>query len=157
MYAVDFNAGLEWVRVGPRRLVQINRQLELLRYERMAPLIGQHGHSFHPHPFPEDSVFPMLEGERCYDAAFQVASEFGLIYCEGVLVIWDDASGAFMTLAHGWCCTPNGKLIDPVGWRHLGAPLSLDDLAALAQSLGYVVVVGKDTDNNPCRVMVRCN
>lgn len=76
---------------------------------------------------------------RCYESAFRVAVDHGLIYCEGLLV-----TPQLMVMAHAWNCTPDGYAIDSLinpGREpylfYLGIPFQTEYIVQHEKKVGY--------------------
>lgn len=65
----------------------------------------EHGKAFAPAPKPKG----VHQGVRkqCFFNAFRLATEAGLIYCEGLAMI-----PSIIPVHHAWCVDEEGKLID---------------------------------------------
>jgi hypothetical protein len=109
------------IAVDGRLHILIHKEVEDFRAARIRPFVQQFGHVFHKSEFHEASCRKRDPESRCYDNALITAVEYGLIYCEGVLVFQTPHHGE-VCLAHGWCCDKQGSIIDPTCWLYQNHP-----------------------------------
>lgn len=143
MYSQDWKENLTPIQIDGTTIVSINLDLELERAERMRPLLMKHGHVFETSPFDYRKYTPTSETMRCYDAAVKMAKNMGLVYVEGVVIVSVGVSS--FPYCHGWCCTPEGEIVDPTMARHqhknvlhyVGVPIRLEYVEAQFKETGY--------------------
>jgi hypothetical protein len=81
------------------------------------------GSTFKPEPLP-DNIKPGTI-KYCYQNATDLMISHKLIYCEGYAL-------GIIPVQHAWCCTPDGKVIDPtwvgdrLGMGYFGIPFDRD-------------------------------
>lgn len=99
------------IRLPDDVILLVDEELEVLRIRKSAKVVLTHGRPGVPGPY--DYSYPSYApGVRCFDAAYQVAQECGLLYVEGVLQI----NGKHHML-HGWCETEDGHVLDPINHK----------------------------------------
>lgn len=124
---------LKYVQVTDTLVLHIDPEFEVRRVQFMARMLLAHGQHFPRVKF--DDKYPKLAPDgRCYDNAMEVVQQYPgeLIYCEGTMV-FDTGRGLF-AMPHGWCCTPDGQVVDPTCWKlqndpkvlYLGIPFQLE-------------------------------
>lgn len=124
-------------------VVSLDPELESKRYRLFQPLLRDYGHMRKAAPF-NDHFSRMNPLDQCYDNAIKMARYFGVIYCEGVVVIEHD--GFHYSLAHGWCASStDGAIIDPTlsnvqhrsELTYYGLGIRLDYADAWKKKAGY--------------------
>lgn len=152
----EYDAGLVTVRIDGTTGISINPEVELDRTLMLVPLLHQHGEHFANCPFDYDT-YPHADGtDRCFDAGVKWEKEFGLIYVEGLLVI-TTMEGQIVPIGHGWCCTADGKIVDPTmhryqhqkNMRYMGLRLSLDYVITEHKKTGYYGLIDGRIDKAP--------
>lgn len=118
-----------------------DQYVETLRYKRALPLLLQYGKRYKAEPYAYPATASLID--RCYDAAYAFARrDHRLLYCEGFLCY----RGEEKVLAHGWCMTRNGRIVDPTlhahqqedGLEYYGFPLNLHYVMAWCAAYGYL-------------------
>lgn len=128
--------------LSPDFSMQIDLGYEQRRIAPILPFLEQHGVKFISGPF--DYQYPAVGEGRCFDVAAEVAGAFGLHYCEGV-VHAPTMDGHIVMMLHGWCCTDDGRVIDPVaykcqelpGVRYFGVPIKLSYAEEFRKEHGF--------------------
>lgn len=98
------------IRFGARGLLRVCPDFEMRRFEFMKDFLKAHGTHKKAGPPPPGYPIAELPG-RCYDNAMAVSRDFGLIYCEGVMLL--PVGEHMFPLPHGWCEDKAGNIIDP--------------------------------------------
>jgi hypothetical protein len=103
------------------------------RYGSLFDLILEHGQWNRPALFPERLAHLRGRPGRCFDNSDRLARVTGLRYTEGFAL----SDVALVPLAHAWCITDDGTVVDPT-WRtpglaYLGVPLTPAYRAAVLQ------------------------
>lgn len=91
----------------------VDPEFEIRRVAFMRRVLVEHAVVFTKQTFP--SGFREADRrKRCYDEAARLAEEHRgkLYYCEGIALI-DNITGNPFPLPHEWCCTRDGKVVDP--------------------------------------------
>lgn len=117
---------------------------EFRRFQFMSGILAAHAVAFKRQPFPVQYPTASRTG-RCYDQAFDLAINCNLPYCEGVLFAFMDR-GAVFPMPHAWCCTDDGKVVDPtcaniqhdMHLLHVGIPMHSHYVLDFAKKYGYV-------------------
>jgi len=126
--------------------LRIDLECEIARAKLFQPFSLKFGTIFKNRP--HDLTTPLFPNSRCYDAAFQVASQCNLIYCEGVVLITGD-DGVAYPLGHGWCSTRDGYIVDPTmpkvqanpRAKYLGVPIKKGYAMDWAMRMGFMGVL----------------
>jgi len=134
------------IHVFDRVFLRLDLEMEIVRGELYYPLIKKFGLTF-KQSVHDGETPTFLGSHRCFDAAFGVASKFDLLYCEG-LAIFQSPNG-FIPIAHGFCCSRDGVVIDPTMPKYQGdtrvvykgVPLKKDYVAAMAATTGFIGVL----------------
>lgn len=132
-------------QVWPGLVLRVDLSCEMARWEFLSTFLRLHACPFNRGIYP--GSYPIVPGERCYDAAMQLASIAGLIYCEGV-VVFSTPNGLF-PLGHAWCCDHRGNIIDPTMPQvqndaratYLGVPIRKEYSLAWKSHTGYFGVL----------------
>lgn len=137
----------------------IDLDMEIHRAEVFRPLLLSHGGRFRNFEF-DYSVTPQPGTIRCFDAAYQAAYEAtacgdDLIYCEGL--VFFVGPDTIVPMAHGWCCRPDGRVVDPTLWKYqgdfrvnyFGVPIRLDYMRRWHSQVGYFGVMDGYQDGHP--------
>lgn len=90
-------------------------EFEGMRFAKMRPLLKNHGFYFDK-GMPADWKPKYDPTVRCYDNAMRAAIAHRLTYCEGVLR-FSLLDGTIFNMPHGWCCTDEGEVVDPTGYK----------------------------------------
>lgn len=141
--------------ITPTLLLYTDQYVESLRYRNALPLLLQHGRRYKASPY----VYPVHGAltDRCYDKAFEFAMrDDSLLYCEGFLCYKETEK----VLAHGWCMTKTGRIVDPTLYAHqhlevltyYGVPLNLDYVTRWHEQHGYVGLLDGHMDGLPIGV-----
>lgn len=142
-YAAEDFGNEEDIYVGGTLVLRTRPAFERMRAIQMAPLLQKHGVQFVPHPY--DYKYPVKDPwVPCYLNAGETALKEGLIYCEGLMLLNTQDKGV-QSLAHGWCCKPNGMIVDPTCpkyqntdmIRYLGIPFKTEYLKWWFDQVGY--------------------
>jgi hypothetical protein len=153
-YSQHYTENLIQLSLDDSTILLVNLQLEYERVERMRGLLLSHGRMFSNSSF-DTSFQPADKTTRCYDGAVALAKKSGLIYVEGVVFI---ARGPKLyPLAHGWCCTSHGEIVDPTlsqhqhkDWLHYtGIPIKMDYVDAQYEETGYYGLLDGRPDEAP--------
>ncbi|WP_404870951.1 hypothetical protein ACI1MP_37500 (plasmid) [Kitasatospora griseola] len=93
-------------------------------HQSVYELVLAHGRWCTPAPLPA-GIWPLAEQECFANAADTEAAHPGLLYTEGFAMV----EGLPMALAHAWCTTADGDVVDPTwtdlpGAAYLGIPLA---------------------------------
>lgn len=104
------------LKVTDSVILSIHPEVEIFRANRAIKLLNNVGMMFEHSTFA-DEYTPMNPMARCYDNAAEFARKYGLIYCEGLMLLEIGAMGKF-PLSHGWCCDQYGNVIDPTCSRY---------------------------------------
>lgn len=131
------------LKMSPTLVLRVCPEFENRRIRFMEGILRQHGRLFPKAPFPYDRYPPASFTGRCYDQAAELSVSHGLTYCEGVLFMLSP-SGMF-GLPHGWCCTPEGVVVDPtlhklqggVQLSFVGIPLTRAFVSRWHRTYGY--------------------
>lgn len=127
--------------VGEGLCLYTDQRVERMRFRLAEPLLKEHGRTYKARPY----LFPVHASvqDRCYDAAYAMAGlwQESLYYCEGFLMLQEGSA----VLAHGWCMTHEGRIIDPVLHKHqhkdnvryYGFPLRLSYVDTWFAKYGY--------------------
>lgn len=120
-------------RVFDRLVLSLDLGMEHIRYDKFAPFIEKHGGVCQKAEYPYNE-FPLVPYfNRCYDSAMWAAKEYGLIYCEGMLLFRGPRD--VYPMGHGWCINPaNGMVVDQLvhGYQgdkrllYVGIPIKKD-------------------------------
>lgn len=100
---------LQLVSLSPSTKVLIDRKLEYARFNRASALLSKFGRTSNRNKFDRRFEVPEF-GTRCFDAAFKMAEDHGMIYVEGVMFLGPRLG----TLLHAWCELPDGSMFDPI-------------------------------------------
>lgn len=90
-------------------ILRIDPFLERMRLVKSLDLMACFGRSFNNQEFPYGEFQHRSVGDRCFDAAFDLAESSGLGYVEGFVTF----KGSYLCLMHGWCCDDERNVIDP--------------------------------------------
>ena len=106
------------IKVTDKVILSVHVEVEIFRANRARVLLENIGMTF-DHPVFNTDYTPLDPNVRCYDNAYQMATEQGLIYCEGLMLL-RLRDGVF-PLSHGWCCDEYGTVIDPTcaNYQHI--------------------------------------
>lgn len=107
---MDGSQELQDIVISSTLMLRICPEYEHRRFKFMKGLLNSHAMPMQQGAF-NPKYHRLGPGGVCYNQAFDVASAHGLTYCEGVLVASSD--GYPVTLAHAWCCTESGVVVDP--------------------------------------------
>lgn len=143
------------VHVFGSLVIKTDLQMEAQRKEMYRGILEAYGTTFRATPFP-DGYEKLGMAHRCYDAAYATAKRYGLLYCEGMMVLTSD-SGREYTLGHGWCCTRDGGLVDPVSHQYqgdsrvsyVGVPINLHLVELWHEMTGYHGMLDGFPDGRP--------
>lgn len=139
----------DYIEVADSMIVlQVDAELELARAKKSWPLVTLYGWRARAKEFPYGKYPPFGMEVRCYDAAFQVAVEFGLTYVEGFACFRTETlSGKIelFPLSHGWCMDGKGNIIDPTMHKnqhhpsviYFGVPIQKSYAAEWHDRVGY--------------------
>lgn len=136
----------------PNLWLYADQYVENLRYRRALPLLLQHAKRYKAEPYTYP--FSATVMERCYDAAYAFARrDSHLLYCEGFLCYKETEK----ILAHGWCMTRQGRIIDPTLHAHqqeedlsyYGFPLKLEYVTAWYETYGYLGLLDGHVEGHP--------
>lgn len=131
------------IYVGDRLVLRIRPEFEKFRAKQMSPLLDRHAMKFEPSPY--DSTYPHKDPQGvCYNNAAETALQHNLIYCEG-LMLFLTPTGEVMPLSHGWCCKPDGTIVDSTCpkyqntnmIRYIGIPIKREYLLWWYEQTGY--------------------
>lgn len=139
------------VRITASLTVVVCPEYELSRFEFMAPLLRAHSVSMVKRPF-NDTYPRKSPGGLCYLQAFELARQFDLIYCEGVMLLFGDCES--VPVAHAWCCDRRGEIIDPTCPKlqslpqvvYLGIPFRMDYITEQYVKNGFLGVMDGHPD-----------
>lgn len=106
------------IKVTNKVILSVDVEVEIFRAKRAMSLLEKIGMKFNNPVFNTDYT-PLDPSVRCYNNAYQMATEQGLIYCEGLMLL-RLRDGVF-PLSHGWCCDVYGDIIDPTcaNYQHI--------------------------------------
>lgn len=99
------------LKVTDTLILSVLVDVEIFRAKRAMMLLKNIGMTF-SHPVFNTDYTPLNPNVRCYDNAYEMATEQGLIYCEGLMLLRAQDGGVF-PLSHGWCCDEYGTVVDP--------------------------------------------
>lgn len=132
----------ELVHIDKTLVLFIDKKVEAMRYDVALPLLRKYGEVYTGKPFDYSKYAP-ADG-RCYDEAFRMVCETeypSLYYYEGFLCFNGEP-----ILAHGWCMTAGGDIVDPTLAAHqhkpylsyFGLSIRRDYASRWANTYGYV-------------------
>lgn len=132
---------------GTAMVLMIDPRLELVRAKKALPLLTEYGRTKLAQRFPYLEYPYATDGFRCYDAAMRMAKRWGLVYVEG-LVLFRTRNPEYhnpFPVAHVWCETRRGEIIDPTLHKnqhspsilYMGIPLRREYTDAWYEKVGY--------------------
>lgn len=98
--------------LAPGLCLYTDQCVEQMRYDVALPLLEAHALRYRARPY--EHPVHAKPTDRCYDAAFALAEHDDLLYCEGFLLGPEES----WRLAHGWCMTKQGRIVDPTLHAH---------------------------------------
>lgn len=143
------------IDAGDGLVIMADLDIEAARLDRYMPFVKKHGMIFPARKYP--SWMPTLTGDRCYDAAYVLASHLDLTYCEGFKVV-TAVDGKEYFIGHAWCYDENLGVIDPTGASHqnhsavqyAGVAIKRDVVRRWYEHTGYHGVLdGLPDDDSP--------
>lgn len=150
------NQSPQAVQIADNLVMYSDQYLESIRYQHALPILLAYGKKYKARPY----VYPLHAEpkDRCYDKAYEFAmrDRDNLFYCEGFLCY----KGHEKVLAHGWCMTKTGRIVDPTLYAHqhldvltyYGVPLNLDYVTRWHEQHGYVGLLDGHMDGLPIGV-----
>lgn len=136
--------------------IYADHYVESLRYQLALPLLMAYGKRYKARPY----VYP-VHGQltdRCYDSAYALALHDAndLYYCEGFLCYKETER----VLAHGWCMTKAGRIVDPTLYAHqhedgltyYGFPIKMGYAKEWHDKYGYMGLLDGHKDGLPVGV-----
>lgn len=133
-----------------------DQHVETLRFKHAIPLLLRHAREYRARPYTYHTH--ASHTDRCFDAAFAMARREPetLYYCEGFL----RAQEGRLVLAHGWCMTKEGRIVDPTMYAHqhekgltyLGLPIKLKYVEEWHKEVGFVGLLDGHPEGLPIGV-----
>lgn len=128
-------------------VLQIDLECELARQKQYLRLLSKWGMVFANKPHPGTTPTFSQNDKRCFDAAYEVARDFKLLYCEGLMLV--SGHDGQIPIGHGWCCDRSVSLVDPTMSKfqgdsrvyYFGVPIRKDYVQRWHDEVGYVGVL----------------
>lgn len=144
---------------GSSLVLLIDQAQERIRAIKYDPLLTQYGFVGPAGEFPP-SIQALNPLDRCFDNAMETAERYGLVYMEGLLRF--RMHGYIQSVAHGWCMSREGTIIDPTmgdkqntpSIGYWGIPIKTSYAREWKRRVGYFGCLDGTPDGSPCGVYV---
>jgi hypothetical protein len=102
-------------------VLMIDLEEEKARREMYLPVLEKYGKKKRAGAFDYRKYRPLNPMDRCFDNAMETANRHGLKYVEG-LCLFDLGDGTQVSVAHGWCETEDGQIVDATSHKTQNHP-----------------------------------